>query len=36
LIAGETDPIRLAELAKGALRRKRPALLAALRGRFTP
>jgi hypothetical protein len=36
LIAGETEPTRLAELAKGALRRKRPALIAALRGRFTP
>ncbi len=36
LIAGETDAARLADLAKGALRKKRPALLAALRGRFTP
>ncbi len=36
LIAGETDPERLADLAKGALRRKRPELVAALHGRFTP
>jgi transposase len=34
LIAGERDPQVLAELAKGALRRKIPALRQALRGRF--
>jgi transposase len=33
LIAGQTDPEALAELARGALRRKRPALVEALRGR---
>ncbi len=35
LIAGERDPDVLAELAKGVLRRKIPALRQALRGRFT-
>jgi transposase len=34
LVAGERDPQVLAELAKGALRRKIPALRQALRGRF--
>jgi transposase len=34
LIAGERDPEVLAELAKGVLRRKIPALRQALRGRF--
>jgi transposase len=35
LIAGERDPDVLAELARGSLRRKIPALRQALRGRFT-
>ncbi len=35
LVAGERDPDMLAELAKGRLRRKIPALRQALRGRFT-
>ena len=35
LVAGERDPQTLAELAKGALRKKIPALRQALRGRFT-
>jgi transposase len=35
LIAGERDPDMLAELAKGKLRRKIPALRQALHGRFT-
>jgi transposase len=35
LIAGERDPQVLAELARGRMRRKRPALVEALRGRFT-
>jgi transposase len=35
LVAGERDPEVLAELAKGILRRKIPALRQALRGRFT-
>jgi transposase len=34
LIAGERDPERLAELAKGVLRKKIPQLRKALRGRF--
>ena len=34
LVAGERDPEVLAELAKGALRKKIPALRQALRGRF--
>jgi transposase len=34
LVAGERDPDKLAELAKGVLRRKIPALRQALRGRF--
>jgi len=36
LIAGTTDPVTLAELARGRLRRKLPALREALRGRFRP
>lgn len=35
LVAGSRDPEALAELARGALRRKIPALRAALTGRFT-
>jgi len=35
LVAGETDGQRLAELAKGQLRKKLPALEAALQGRFS-
>ena len=35
LVAGERDPGRLAELAKGRLRAKLPALTEALRGRFS-
>jgi transposase len=35
LQAGERDGARLAELARGALRRKRPSLARALTGRFT-
>jgi transposase len=35
-IAGETDPVKLADLARGLLRRKIPALQAALEGRVTP
>jgi len=35
LVAGERDPNVLAELAKGRLRKKIPALRQALRGRFT-
>ncbi|WP_271215033.1 IS110 family transposase, partial [Pseudonocardia halophobica] len=35
LVAGERDPVVLAELAKGKLRKKIPALRQALRGRFT-
>jgi len=34
LLAGETDPVELAELAKGRLRAKIPALQQALRGSF--
>lgn len=34
LVAGERDPQALAELAKGRLRKKIPALRQALRGRF--
>jgi transposase len=34
LIAGERDPVVLAELARGTLRKKIPALRQALRGRF--
>jgi transposase len=34
LIAGESDPAALAELAQGRLREKRPALAAALRGQM--
>jgi transposase len=36
IIAGEDDPERLAELAQGTARRKRSALVEALRGRVTP
>lgn len=36
LIAGEDDPVKLAELARGLLRRKLPALQGALDGRVTP
>lgn len=36
LIAGETDPERLADLARGNARKKRSALVEALRGRVTP
>jgi len=35
IIAGETDPARLADLAQRRLRRKRPALIEALRGRVS-
>ncbi len=35
LVAGERDPLVLADMAKGVLRRKIPALRQALRGRFT-
>lgn len=35
LVAGQTDGQQLAELAKGQLRKKRPALEAALQGRFS-
>jgi transposase len=35
LVAGERDPVVLAELAKGVLRRKLPALRQALAGRFS-
>jgi hypothetical protein len=34
LVAGTTDPVGLAELAKGRLRAKLPALREALEGRF--
>ena len=36
LIAGESDPERLAELAQGTARKKRTALIEALHGRITP
>jgi transposase len=36
IIAGQTDPERLAELAQGTARNKLPALVEALRGRVTP
>ncbi len=36
LLAGETDPTLLAELAKGPLRKKRPQLEQALRGQLRP
>lgn len=36
LIAGETDPERLADCAQGTARKKRAALVEALRGRVTP
>lgn len=35
IIAGESDPERLADLAQGTARRKRPELIEALRGRVT-
>ena len=35
MIAGERDPAQLAKLARGMLRKKHQALLAALTGRFT-
>ncbi|WP_454294300.1 IS110 family transposase [Salana multivorans] len=35
LIAGQRDPVTLADLAKGSLRRKIPQLINALEGRFT-
>ena len=35
LIAGQRDPAVLAELALGSMRRKQPALIEALTGRFT-
>lgn len=36
IIAGEQDPERLADLAQGTARRKRPELVEALRGHVTP
>jgi transposase len=36
LIAGQSDPERLADLAQGTARHKRAALIAALHGRITP
>ena len=36
LIAGETDPVRLADLARGTLRKKRAALIEAFTGHMTP
>jgi hypothetical protein len=36
LVHGTTDPARLAELARGKLRKKVPALQPALAGRFRP
>jgi transposase len=36
LIAGQTDPERLADCAQGTARKKRPLLVEALRGRVTP
>ena len=36
LVAGETDPARLADLTKGRLKASRPQLLDALHGRVTP
>ena len=36
LIAGETDPTRLADLARGTLRKKRTALIEAFTGHITP
>ena len=36
LIAGESDPERLADLAQGTARKKRSALVESLRGRVTP
>lgn len=36
LVEGTTDPVALADLARGALRKKLPALQRALQGRFRP
>lgn len=36
LVAGETDPERLADLAQGTARKKRASLVESLRGRVTP
>jgi transposase len=36
LIAGQTDPVQLADLARGTLKNKRAALIEALTGRVTP
>jgi transposase len=36
LVAGETDPERLADLAQGTARKKRASLIESLRGRVTP
>jgi transposase len=36
LIAGQTDPVQLADLARGTLKNKRAALVEALTGRVTP
>jgi len=36
IIAGETDPERLADLSQGRLKASRPAVIAALRGSVTP
>lgn len=36
IIAGEEDPVRLADLAQGTARKKKAALVEALRGRVTP
>jgi hypothetical protein len=36
LIAGQTDPVQLADLARGTLKNKRAALVDALTGRLTP
>src|SRR5438046_2320199 len=36
IIAGEDDPVRLADLAQGTARKKTAALIEALRGRVTP
>jgi transposase len=35
LVGGERDPVVLAELARGVLRKKRPLLRQALKGRFS-
>lgn len=36
IVAGETDPVRLADLAQGTARKKHAQLVEALRGRVTP